>query len=241
MRRAEPDFSYTDFQRRLKPLMESLFLDIFRENRGTIRVKKEQVAVKNLERIFEAMLKLAQEKGFHAMSLRDLSARSGLSMGALYSYFSSKAELRRHVLRYGARFAKDVVRAEADLYVRPADRLAAAMRAHLFLSEAQRPWFYFSYMEAKNLPREEKLRAMENERLTEEIFSDILKEGASSGAFSVPDVGLAAAAIKAVLQDWYLKRWKFRELNTGVEAYADFVIDFIMSSISKDHGESKDE
>lgn len=241
MRRVQPDISYPDFQRRLKPLMAGMFLDIYRENRESIRVKKEQVAVKNLERIFDALLKLAQDKGFHAMSLRDLSSASGLSMGALYSYFSSKDDLRGHVFRYGARFAKDVVQAEADLYDAPADRLAAAIRAHLYLSEAQRPWFYFSYMEAKNLPKGVRIKAMENERLTEKIFSDILEEGKDKGAFALADVGLTAAAIKAMLQDWYLKRWKYTESGTGVEEYAGFVINFVLGSISAKKRSIEDE
>ena len=59
----------------------------------SIKIKKEKVAVKNLAKIFDATLKLANEKGFHAMSLRDLCRESGLSMGALYNYFSGKDEL----------------------------------------------------------------------------------------------------------------------------------------------------
>ena len=39
------------------------------------------MAVKNLVKIFKATLKLANRKGFHAMSLRDLCAESGMSMG----------------------------------------------------------------------------------------------------------------------------------------------------------------
>ncbi len=31
------------------------------------------------------------------------------------------------------------------------DRLFAAIKAHLYLSELMRAWFYFSYMEAKSL------------------------------------------------------------------------------------------
>jgi AcrR family transcriptional regulator len=237
----KPEISYIDFQRGLKPRMAGLFLEIFRENRESIKVKKEQVAVKNLEKIFQAMLKLSQQKGFHAMSLRDLSRASGLSMGALYSYFASKDDLRGHVFRYGARFARDVLQVEAEAYNAPADKLAAAIRAHLYLSEAQRPWFYFSYMEAKNLPKKERLKAMENERLTEKIFSEILKEGVDRKTFFIKDVALTAALIKAMLQDWYLKRWKYRESGAGVEEYADFVINFVLGSISSNQRSGKHE
>ena len=225
--------SYAAFQRRLAPEMERLLGELFRENRGSIRVKKEKTAVRNLDKIFTAALALGLEKGFHAMSLRDLSRASGLSMGALYSYFASKEELRGHIFRFGVRFASEVVQAEADRHERPAEQLAAAIRAHLYLSEALRPWFYFAYMEARHLPPRERREAMENERRTEAIFAAILRRGRRSGAFRIASVELAAAAVKALLQDWYLKRWKYREAEVSVEAYADFVVDFIARAIRK--------
>ncbi|MCP3955406.1 MAG: helix-turn-helix transcriptional regulator, partial [Desulfobacterales bacterium] len=63
--------------------MEDICRDIFHKNRKTIKIKKEAVVVKNLVTIFQATLKLSNEKGFHAMSLRDLSRETKLSMGAL--------------------------------------------------------------------------------------------------------------------------------------------------------------
>ncbi len=33
----------------------------------------------------------------------------------------------------------------------PLEQLRAVIKAHLFLSESARPWFYFTFMEAKNL------------------------------------------------------------------------------------------
>src|SRR3546814_9771907 len=48
--------------------------ELYHQNRDLIRIKKEQVAVKNLVRIINSTLRLAGSKGFHAMSLRDLCA-----------------------------------------------------------------------------------------------------------------------------------------------------------------------
>ncbi len=79
--------------------MEDLCRELFLGNRESIKIKKEGVAVKNLVKIFEAALTLSNEKGFAAMSLRDLSAKAGLSMGALYTYFSSKEELLQMIQR----------------------------------------------------------------------------------------------------------------------------------------------
>ena len=72
---------------------EHLCAHIFERHAANIRVKKPQVAVKNLVGIVAALLKLSNRQGFHATSLRNLADETGLSMGGLYSYFDSKDAL----------------------------------------------------------------------------------------------------------------------------------------------------
>ena len=38
---------------------------------------------------------------------------------------------------------------------------------------------------------------------------------------------LTASIIKAMLQDWYLKRWKYAKRRVSVEKYARFVLAFV--------------
>ena len=45
---------------------------------------------------------------------------------------------------------------------------------------------------------------------------------------------LVAALIKAVLQDWYLKRWKYERKGVSVEAYARFVVEFVLSRLTQE-------
>ena len=91
------------------------------------------------------------------------------------------------------------------------------------------PWFYFSY---EREPQQKQLKKLiESELLTERIFVDILKRGSEEGIFAFPDTNLTAAVIKAVLQDWYMKRWKYASRGTSVEDYAVFVVDFVENFI----------
>lgn len=227
---------YKDFRARWAPTLEGICRDIFRENRASISVKKEGVAVRNMVRILEAVFALSREKGFQTMTLRDLSSRSGLSMGALYSYFSGKEELRALIQRQGVSYAKRIILEQIDGIEHAADRLEVAVEAHLYLSEILRPWFYFAYMEASSLSPREKRKAMDDELSTERIFHDILQAGSEAGVFHSADPALAAALIKAVLQDWYLKRWKYKRRGVTVEAYARFVVGFVLTSLTNRGG-----
>lgn len=221
------------FKDRLAPTVEDICLDLVRENPGKISVKKEQVAVKNMLRILEAVFSLSREKGFQAMTLRDLSRKSGLSMGALYSYFPGKKELRSMIMQQGVAYTRNVILGQTEACNSPAEKLETAMSVHLYLTEVLRPWFYFAYMEASSLPKREKRKATEDELATEQIFVDILQEGGEDGSFACPDVELTAALIKAVLQDWYLKRWKYKRKGITVETYARFVVAFVLNRLKK--------
>jgi len=223
---------FQEFKKRVAPTLENICRDLIRENKGKISVKKEEVAVKNMMRILEAVFSLNREKGFETMSLRDLSRKSGLSMGALYSYFPGKEELRSMILCQGVAYTREVILGQTDAWSDPIERLEVAIETHLYLTEVLRPWFYFAYMEKSPQSRREKRRAMEDELATEQIFLDILNEGVENGDLHCADVELVAALIKAVLQDWYLKRWKYKRRGIAVEEYARFVVNFVLSRLT---------
>ena len=217
------------FRQRVTVSKEDICRDIFSQNRETVRVKKEDIAVKNLVLIFDATLKLSNTKGFQAMSLRDLSSESGLSMGALYSYFTSKEELLDMVQNQARREVSRVLQESIKDLSEPWKLLTEAIRSHLYLSEIMQGWFYFSYMETKNLSRDNQKKSIESELFTEKIFSDILENGMRTGAFKGENPLMVASLIKAMLQDWYLKRWKYTRRKITVDSYGDFLISFISS------------
>jgi TetR/AcrR family transcriptional regulator, cholesterol catabolism regulator len=215
------------FEKQVAVSMTDICREIFKNRSHSIKIKKETVAVKNLVRIFKATLKLANQKGFHAMSLRDLCAESGMSMGGLYAYFNNKAELLTLIQAQGRAIIARVMSDQLSGIENAVQALDMAVRCHLYLSEVLQPWFFFSYMETRFFHAEEGKRAIAGELQSEAIFSGILEKGIARGSFTIADPLLVAAAIKALLQDWYLKRWKYRRRNISVEAYGDFVISMI--------------
>jgi AcrR family transcriptional regulator len=215
------------FEKQVAVSTEDICREIFVSRSGSIKIKKEPVAVKNLVKIFRATLKLANRKGFHAMSLRDLCAESGMSMGGLYAYFKNKEELLTLIQEQGRAIVARVMGDQLAGLDNAARALDVAIRSHLYLSEVLQPWFFFSYMETRFFHAEEGKRAIAGELQTEGIFSGILEKGIADGVFTIGDPLLVASAIKALLQDWYLKRWKYSRRKISVEAYADFVISMI--------------
>ena len=101
----------------------------------------------------------------------------------------------------------------------------------MYLSESISKIFYFFYMEAKSLKPEDQKKAITMEQFTENVFEELLKDGIQNGEFEIPYPLLTASAIKALLQDWYLKRYKYSERKISVEEYANFLIRFVYQNI----------
>ncbi len=225
--------TFEEFRHMATISMEEICHEIFIENQASIKIKKEAVAVKNLANIFNTALTLSNEKGFQSMSLRDLSRTSGLSMGALYSYFTSKDELLSMIQNQGRRLTRKVLTEQIDKTAEPDEMLRTAIRAHLYLTEVMQKWFYFFYMETKNLDKSQQKKSIESELETEQVFIDILDAGCRKQQFSVENSVLTASVIKSMLQDWYLKRWKYARRQISVDDYAQFLIGFVESAIKK--------
>lgn len=56
-------------------------------------VKKMNIAVSSKEEIITYCKEIVKEKGIHAISIRSVAEKCGISVGAVYNYFSSKNEL----------------------------------------------------------------------------------------------------------------------------------------------------
>ena len=229
---------YAKFLQAAKLDQAAIYQEIVDQHRDSIKAKKDQTAVKNLELIFEATLEVSNRKGFTAMTMRDLSKASGLSMGALYDYFASKEELLAMVQRTGRAVTSRLLKQGLAGIEDPVERLTQAIRTHVFLSEAMRPWFFFSYMEARHLGDQEKERAKKSEMSVESMFAGILRQGQAAGVFKKSDPLLTAAVIKAMVQDWYLKRWKYVKRRVSVNRYADQVRDMALSFCLADKSEA---
>ncbi|MGD9733866.1 MAG: TetR/AcrR family transcriptional regulator, partial [Desulfamplus sp.] len=64
--------NYIEFKEILENSDAQIYKEVFQENQENIRIKKEKTAVKNFEKIFDAVFQITYEKGFQAMTMRDL-------------------------------------------------------------------------------------------------------------------------------------------------------------------------
>lgn len=98
------------------------------------------------------------------------------------------------------------------------------------------PRFYFSFMKIKSLPKKQMKVAIAVEQEVEDMFFDIISGGVYSGSFVQVNARLLSSAIKAIMQDWYLKRRKYHNQSVSVSQYADFAIEMLAAVLIKEVG-----
>lgn len=207
---------------------------IFRQFSATIRVQKEHVAVPNLERIILAALNIGRRKGFHSTTTRDLAEASGLSMGAIYNYVESKEMLLRMILA-GVDYAVDnAIRPfDAGEQDDPALRLYGLIRRHIEVSDVLQRWFAFAFLEVKAFDEEARNIVLQSEMLNEKLITDAIADGIAKGRFIDRPPMTLAALVMPLLQDWYIKRWKYRKRGIGSADYVEAVTQFVDRAITR--------
>lgn len=218
---------------------EQFWRTVFEMHRDKMQIKNPKVAIGNLEKIFKATFSLANSKGFQAMSLRDLSRETGISMGGLYAYIGSKNDLASVIEGVLRHYIDKVVGSLAKENLQPKQRLKAIVYGEIYMMQILNPWYYFCYMELKGLDREQQEQAMELELRFDRILIDAFKAGIELGQFTCEKPELLAASITSQLQQWYLKHWKFKLRNTSMDEYAEYVYQNLLVSLQASGGEQK--
>jgi AcrR family transcriptional regulator len=225
------EITFDAFSRRYDLSGEAFWRNVFETHKEKMQIKNPAVAVVNLEKIFSATFKLANEKGFQAMSLRDLSRETEISMGGLYAYIGSKNDLASVIEGVLRNTIDQVIGSLASQNLGPVDCLRAIIYGEIYAMEILKPWYYFCFMELKGLAKEQQTQAMNLELRFEQSVEDAICSGVTSGEFSCLKPTMLAALVTAQLQQWHLKQWKFKQQNVDRQTYARFVFENLLLSL----------
>lgn len=226
------DTSMAAFRRAWVLEGEPLWQRVYDLHSDRMQIKNASAALRNLEKIFNCTFRLANTKGFQAMSLRDLSRETGISMGGLYAYIGSKSDLASAIESVLRHSIDDVMSDLVHHELTPLQRLKAIIYGDIYMNDIMHPWYYFCYLEAKGLNREQREAAMQLELKFDAGLKKTFIDGIEAGVFHYKgDIDLLATFTTSLLQQWYLKRWKFQLSGTGIETYADFVFERVLQSL----------
>ena len=117
----------------------------------------------------------------------------------------------------------------------PVSHLKAIIFGETYMNEIMNPWFYFSYMEVKGLPRSQQEKAMDLELLAQSILLDNFTAGMKQQVFQCDNPDMLAVHSIGLLQQWYLKRWKFKRMQLNADQFASSVFEFVLKALNGHH------
>ncbi len=164
------------------------------------------------ERIIDASLRVFAERGFHGATMQDVVRASGLSVGAIYTYFGSKAELFLASCELTSDQAVEELTSRLDPAASTAERLAVAVGFFLDSTvdagvDLDSPGLLVqAWAEARNEPAVRETLVRRREQLVT-LSRMLIADGISRGELPAwMDVDATATAATALLDGLILQR-----------------------------------
>ncbi|NAS20196.1 TetR family transcriptional regulator [Herbidospora sp. NEAU-GS84] len=157
-------------------------------------------------RLVAGAVDLFAERGFGGASTRDIAAAAGLSPGAMYVHFPSKAELLARIVLIVHEAALQAVSAAAAQADAPAARLRALVYTLARFHAAHQRGCRVVQNELGALAPDDWARIRVERRRVEALFRDEVAAGVAAGVFEAADVAGTARAIVSMCVDvarWY--------------------------------------
>jgi AcrR family transcriptional regulator len=174
----------------------------------------------NRARIVLAARRLIAIGSFKQTSMTAVAREVGLSTGALYRYFPSKADLLVEVLSDAVTHEIGILRTIADRPGPALPRLRAAVTS--FASRALAgPNLAYAFIAEPSEQRVEAARLVCRQRFSE-IFKDLLRQGIAAGEFPAQSVEISAACIVGAFTEALVR--PVAPLSSAAKSEADRLI-----------------
>lgn len=213
------NLTYTTFKQEFNTLIGDEWSCLFKLNHDKLNLKNHNTATKKFQLIIETVFKISNNKGFQAMTLRDLSQESGISMGGLYKYFKNKSQIAEMIHSAMVYMTETSLRVTEHQEDDPIFELNELLARHIYVSERLKKWFYFVFMEAKSLERPLVETIIASEQFMEDAILQRIVTAKKQNLCHCTNPDFVAAMLKAMLQEWYLKPWKYMQKKINSDQY----------------------
>ena len=182
------------------------------------------------DQVRAAALRLFREKGYHATSMRDIASEVGINKGSLYSYIRSKEDLLIPVFEQAmAVLLAQIEQITADSSLRPTERLARAIHAHVIAVADNLDVLTVYLSEWRQLAAESLTTVRLHRERYAALFLQILEDGVASGEFRSMDTRIVMLGMIGMCN--YLFRWYRPDGRLVPDQVADELIEMVMRGV----------
>jgi AcrR family transcriptional regulator len=159
--------------------------------------------------ILDAALDAFLEHGFHGTAVRDIAARAGLSVAAIYYHFPSKLDILYSIMVVVIDDTIAHLIAERDAAGDdPAARIGAMVRWHVKVHTRRKAEAFISNTELRSLDNVRRQAIVARRDRIADLFAEVAQDGIARGTFDAPWPREAVRAILTMIvgvAGWYRK------------------------------------
>lgn len=182
-------------------------------------------------RLYEVALTEFGARGFHAVSVRDLTQALGLRASSLYAHVASKQDLLAELIRLGHEEHRDQLRlALLEAGSEPQDQIRALTRAHVHVHATYPLITRVCNRELGALRDDARAEVLAIRLDAERLFLDVIERGQRLAAFASGDPMFAVAAIGAM--GIRVSEWWHPDLEVTADEIADAYAEFAVKLLA---------
>jgi AcrR family transcriptional regulator len=195
------------------------------------------------EQVRAVALEALYDRGYDAMSLREIARAVGIQAPSLYNYFSSKQDLLFGLMQSVMESLNERVRAAItgcqDSY---AGRLRAALRAFVLFNAEHPHEAAVSDAGFKALSTENRASIVRLRDEFEALFTDLLERGREAGEFSIADVPVVRNSMLAScarIYFWYRADGRYEPAELA-DLVSDYLVEGVLRGQQAEEGNRED-
>ncbi len=174
---------------------------------------QQQRSQERRRHLTEVAVRLIEKRGFEALSVSEIAAEAEISIGGMYRYIRTKADLLVMACEgiFGGLREQmlEAISAEQGLE----KKLVAAMRVYWLACHERGDLIRLTYREYRSLPQEAKELYKRQELEISEVFRDLIRAGKITGEFRAADDRVLAHEIIFMSHMGAFKYWALRDLD----------------------------
>ncbi len=193
-------------------------------------IKNQDLVIERRRQIVDGAVTLFIKKGYHKTTTRELAKATGMSIGSLYEYVSSKEDVLFLVCNA---IHAEVEQGMKDALARPTvgrDALAEVIREFFLVCDRMCDHVLLMYQVTHFLPLKWQEKVLEAELRITQLFISAMNELRELGKLPALDddtITLIGHNISVLGHTWAFRRWYFAK-NFTIQQYIEQQTDFIM-------------
>jgi len=193
-------------------------------------IKNKDLVKKRRRQIVDAAVKLFIKHGYHKTTTRELAKETGLSIGSLYEYISTKDDILYLVAIAIHAEVEQGVKDALERPTRSKDALAEVIREYFLVCDRMSDHVLLMYQVTHFLPEKWEKKVLEAELRITHLFIDAMKKLRELEKLPNLDdntINLIGHNISIVGHTWAFRRWYFSKIFT-IDQYIEQQTEFIM-------------